>query len=151
MIDQLRKRHLGMWGILAVIIPVGFYLAIQAIPMENPINEQVINKTELVKLPDLIATHEWGGSKFELRGLGDSLRQLIVLPTIEPTYPSAVIYASANPPKQDDHPRLIGSLEGKGKHQMTQLPKEWGHMNTLRIVVQDVLKNNVITEFDLSK
>ena len=118
MIKPLRKRHLQIWVVLALLLPVGIISAWLAIP--RPATDQLRQPAPVAALPVVLKTGESGGYTVRLRSNpGDSSLQLEWINGTALTAPSAIIYEShgdgAGPDPTTDAD-IIGRIEGRGTY-----------------------------------
>ena len=119
MIRPLRKRHLQIWRVLAVLIPASIVSAILVRPKN--IQSNLLQPTSTQGLPVLIKTIERENYVVRLRGRDQSATQLEWVNKNTLTFPTAVIYKThgAFSPQHDD---LIGRIEARGTYYFALKP-----------------------------
>lgn len=143
MIVSLRKRHLLIWGILTVILPLGFILAIANLPSE--VASSNFSDNTAAALPELISSRDLGGLSVALRQGADNQKQIeleIKRPIARPALYLAVNDRAMNDP---DEGTTIGRLGNKGLQRflLDQTAASWPK---LYLLIYDGIKNEVIHE-----
>lgn len=121
MIRPLRKRHLQIWSVLAVLIPVSIVSAVIARP--KPIDSVLLQPAGAAPLPVVIKTVEKENYVVRLRGSSQIPGQLEWINKNTLTFPTAVIYRAhgAFSPEHDD---LIGRIEARGTYRFALKPEQ---------------------------
>lgn len=109
MIYKLRKRHFYTWILLAIILPLGFFLALTAIPKEQ------FNNTFLYSRPadartTSPANNEWVTVSQLLTGQHIMLEVTINQPL---TVPSSLLFIASSESAPIKEARLLGKLDSK--------------------------------------
>lgn len=118
MIRPLRKRHLQIWTLLALLLPSGSIAAYMMVP-HKVIDKQVfvINQTPL---PVIRSSIDLTNYKINLREDEKGNQQLEWIMKVPLTAPSAFIYYQTNNHWKDIREnQLIGTLGSKGIYRFT--------------------------------
>lgn len=115
MIKNLRKRHLQVWVLLALLLPAGIIASWLAIPNQQPV--KIIKTAEIQLLPLIVHTAGTDNFQVNIRSSNDrSVWQLEWINKTVLTAPSAVIYKinarAFNPATAE----LVGRIETKGRY-----------------------------------
>jgi len=153
MIKPLRKRHLQIWSVLAVLIPVGIVSAIVARP--KPVTNTLLQPAATEALPVVIKTIEKENYIIRLRGNNQIPTQMEWINKNVLTYPTATIYkASLNPSQggtlesfNPEKAELIGRIEARGTYHFA-LKRD--STNNYYLVLYDFIHQQVIDSFDLT-
>jgi hypothetical protein len=119
MIKTLRKRHLQVWIIMAVLMPLGIIGAIIVIP--GAARDKLFQPAISTALPLVLKTINRQDYTVNLRGNADSSAlQLEWINKRILTYPSALIYqvssSETDIEKDADNALVIGRIESKGTY-----------------------------------
>lgn len=110
MIKPLRKKHLQVWILLAVLIPAGLISAYMAIP--KAVFNKILQVDRSEELPVLVNKVERKNYSVYLRSSADKMSyQLQWINTQESTQPSSLIYKETNGEKE-----LIGRIGSTGTY-----------------------------------
>ena len=112
MIKPLRKKHLQVWILMAVLLPAGIVIAWLSVP-EQPV-QTLLQPTETMPLPVVLKRSDKqnytvairsnaSGSQMQLEWINKSVLQ----------YPTATIYAGTEI-KNTSMAKLIGRIESRG-------------------------------------
>jgi len=116
MIKQLRKRHLQIWALWAVLIPVGIVVAWMAVPKK--VTQELLQEPQTSKGVLVIAKGDLNDYSFRI--LSDSLPEsstmyLEFTQKKELKTPSLLIYQVVTPDEKDlDKQLLLGRIGSKG-------------------------------------
>ena len=114
MIKPLRKRHLQIWLMLAILLPAGIVFGWLVIPGYQPV--KLLHPPQAELLPVLVKSADKKNYWVNLRSNDDrSQWQLEWVNKYELTVPSAVIYRKT----ENDSSRgneLIGRIEARGRY-----------------------------------
>src|SRR6188474_2422400 len=116
MIKQLRKRHLQIWALWAVLIPVGIVVAWMAVPKK--VTQELLQEPQTSKGVLVIAKGDLNDYSFRI--LSDSLREssnmyMEFTQKKELKTPSVLIYQVVTPDEKDlDKQLLLGRIGSKG-------------------------------------
>ena len=111
MIKRLRKRHLQIWRLWALLLPLGILSAVVAkrtIPASMP---QIQDRS---LLPFVIKEKAWTGSTIQLRGRDQSVQQLVWINKQMLAIPSATIYLCGADTISVSSSKYIGRIESRG-------------------------------------
>ena len=114
MIRPLRKRHLQVWSVLAVLIPVGIVSTLVVRP--KPIKDALLQPSSTEALPVAIKTVEKENYTITLRGNDQIATQLEWINKSVLALPTAVIYQSAPKTFSPEQAELIGRIEARGNY-----------------------------------
>jgi len=113
MIRPLRKRHLQIWSVLAVLIPVSIVCAVIARP--KPGDSVLLQPADAASLPVIIKTVEKENFVVRLRGNNEIPGQLEWINKNTLTFPTALIYKTYGA-FSPEHADLIGRIEARGTY-----------------------------------
>src|SRR5688572_2234136 len=129
MIKPLRKIHLQVWGLLAVLIPVGIIIAWMAVP--ERVTQELLQQKTLRTINDTIAAVDRQKYKIHIlftgaikRGTlqtelypGESNLYVEFINKSEVTTPSLSLYQVIDSTNNDiDKQAILGRIEGRGSH-----------------------------------
>ena|SRR5436190_22546978 len=151
MIKSLRKRHLQIWSVLAVLIPVGIVSAIIVRP--KPVVNAVLQPVLTEALPVVIKTIEKENYTVSLRGNDQTPTQLEWINKNVLTFPTATIYkASLNPSQggisesfRPETSELIGRIEARGVYRFALKPDT---TNKYQFILYDFIHQQKIDSVD---
>lgn len=110
MTPALRRAHRYVWYTLAVLLPLAWLAAIQAIP--DDVRQEPVRAPLPEQLPVLQATKESGNFLINLRAdSGGTRRQIEILIKSPQTNPSTLLYWSG---AGEDTTELLGALQTRG-------------------------------------
>ena len=143
MIKPLRKRHLQVWSLLAVLIPAGIISGYFVIPKEA--TNKLIQENKMTGLPVVINKAEGKNYTVYLRRSDDKKNyQLQWINTTASTQPSSLIYkASSNLPINREALKpgeLIGRVEGKGSFYFQLKPDS---TNSYHFILYDIIHQQI--------
>jgi hypothetical protein len=142
MIKPLRKRHLQIWSVLAVLIPVGIVSAIIVRP--KPVTNTLLQPTIAEALPIVIKTVEKENYTVSLRGNDQTPVQLEWINKSVLTFPTAVIYKT-NGTFSPGHSDLIGRIEARGTYHFALKPDS---TNNYRFILYDFIHQQKIDSIE---
>jgi hypothetical protein len=112
MMKPLRKRHLFIWRLLALLLPAGIIIAWLSIPKQ--LLQTLLQPGTTAPLPIIIKTAQKENYTVSIRGNADgSQLQLEWINKAVLQYPTATIYAG-NENKNFKEAKLIGRIEARG-------------------------------------
>lgn len=135
MTPKLRQTHRVMWGLLAILLPIGFISTLR-LDREPPIQQQTIELPVPDALPFVVRTVENPGVQATLRRSNQSADPQLELVVRQPFEASSVVVSVVTP----THELAIGSVDVAGTYRFT-LPDSTLHP-TIRLV--DDLKHGVL-------
>lgn len=110
MMKHLRKRHLQIWTLLAVLIPAVIISGYLAVPEQ--VYYQLLQEDKTAALPVVINKLEGKNYSVYLRSSADKKNyQLQWINTKASTQPSSLIYKESNGEKE-----LVGRIESQGSY-----------------------------------
>ena len=135
MIKPLRKRHLQVWTLLAVLIPAGIISAYFVIPKE--VTNKLMQKDKTTALPVVINKTEGKNYAVYLRSSDDKKNyQLQWINTKASTQPSSLIYKLSNGEKE-----LIGRIESTGNY---YFPLKADSANNYNFILYDIIHQQTV-------
>jgi hypothetical protein len=115
MIKPLRKRHLQVWSVWAVLLPLGIIGGIAA-RKKNP-TENSLQTSKTNEQPVLLIEKKFGAFTVQLRANKQgSTRQLVWINNKPLEEPTAAIYQSVSDTSSVTSSKYIGRIEGTGKY-----------------------------------
>jgi hypothetical protein len=142
MIKPLRKRHLQIWTLWALLLPIGILsatIARRSIPA-NQLIEVQNGKT----LPVVIAERKWQGDIIQLRGNSRaSIKQLVWVNKLPLQVASATVYVTDSDTGSVQKAKYVGRIESRGNYVFDLLPAN-EHRNELRFIVYDFIHQQII-------
>jgi len=159
MIRSLRKRHLQIWILWAVLLPVGIIAAYMSVPKK--VTQELLQELPTNKGVIVVEKGELPGFSFRL--LSDSLQQssnlyLEFRQKKDLTTPSLLIYQIITPGEKElDKQLLLGRVDSKGSH-LFSLDKRFTDWNTrkwygykAKFLLYDFIRKNVIDSILVNK
>ncbi|MBD0368337.1 MAG: hypothetical protein ICV53_19810 [Flavisolibacter sp.] len=146
MIRPLRKRHLQIWSLCALLLPLVIVAAVisrkpEAIVKSAPAQ----NEWE----PVIIKEQMWRGNIIQLRGKDQSSITQLVWKNKEPlNVPSATLYFSASNTKNINAAQYIGRIEGRGDYAFAFEPKG---APSFFIILYDFIHQQVIDRIEIKQ
>ena len=135
MIKPLRKRHLQIWMLLAILIPAGIISAYMAVPKEAL--DKLLQQDKTAALPVEIKKIEQKNYNAYLRSSADKKQYQLQMNIInESTTPSSLIYQVNNREKE-----LIGRIATKGSYYFSLKADS---SNTYKFVLYDIIHQQTI-------
>ncbi len=135
MIKQLRRKHLLIWSIWAILIPLGIISAWMAISVKA--TDNLLQPGKGMALPALIHTIEKKSFTASLKSNEDrSAYQLEWINKEISVVPSSLIY-KVNQPENE----LVGRVEAKGIYYFS-LAKD--STDEYRFILYDIIKKQII-------
>ena len=145
MIKPLRKRHLQVWTVWAILLPVGIISAWLVVP--EPVTEKLIQPINTIKpLPVIYKTAEKENYTVNLRHATDTSQwQLEWVNKEVLTWPSATIYQTIKGETGMDNARLIGRIEARGTYYFS-LDSTFQPVNlsTYQLILYDFIHQQLI-------
>lgn len=139
MIRSLRKRHLNMWLIIAVLLPLGFIAAVFATPQS--LAKGALDVPEKGKLLKQM-TMDWG--PVELRGLPDSSQMIQFKVTTAIKTAAVAVYLGKKPIDHPTNGQFLKKLDSRGLYE-AKLDKAWFGM-TPHLLFYDPIKQEVVAK-----
>jgi hypothetical protein len=140
MIKSLRKKHLQIWTLWSVLIPVGIISAVLVRP-EFP-KDKLLQPATTLALPIVVKSVDKGNYTINIRSNGDgSLLQLEWINKKTLTYPTATIYEDTANASNISRAELIGRIEARGTYNF-DLEKSAG--NNYHFIVYDFIHQQII-------
>jgi hypothetical protein len=151
MMKPLRKRHLQIWIISALLLPAGIIFVWLAIPNQQPV--QLLQTPGVALLPVINQARNFNNYTVTLRTNYDRTRwQLEWKNTTPLKVPSAVIYrvqgqapgeTTAPPPFKPANAELIGRIETRGNY-IFPLTHDTLIQSPLHLILYDFIHEKVI-------
>jgi hypothetical protein len=149
MIKSLRKRHLQIWTLWAVLLPIGIITAWLAVPKR--VIDKLLQPGTSTALPVLLKSIDKKNYTVNLKSNENySQYQLEWLNKETLTVPSFLIYkASPNPSKGGalEESELIGRIEAKGTY---NFPLKGGSKDYYSFVLYDIIRKQIIDSLKFS-
>jgi hypothetical protein len=143
MIKPLRKRHLQIWMVIAVLLPVGMICAWLVVP--KPVKDHLWQPSSTVALPVLLKSKTGGNYRVSLRTNNErSALQLEWENLSAIISPSAIIY-ELSPTDNDQHIEdadLIGRIDSRGVYHFAL--KNGVKDSPVRFVLYDIIHHQII-------
>jgi len=131
----LRKRHLQVWTLLAVLIPAGIISGYIVVP--NQATDKLLQEDSSAALPVVINKIERNEYSVYLRNSADKTNwQLQWVNTKASTVPSSLIYKTGNAGKE-----LIGRIEGQGSF---YFPLKADSTDSYHFILYDIIHQQTI-------
>lgn len=115
MTQGLRKRHLYFWVVLLILLPVGWFLSVKAIP-PTPAGSQLVQAEIAAPLSEVIFSKDYKNSNISVRLLTDTSNQVQIelnLREVSQTA-AAVLYISDQVILANSEAQLIGQIGTQG-------------------------------------
>jgi hypothetical protein len=150
MIKPLRKRHLQIWTVLAVLLPIGIIFSWLVIP--NTVAVKAMNQTSPELLPVIKYTRDNNQYCINIRTNKENTAwQLEWKNKLALTVPSAVIYRASPSPSKGGVSRsfipgnsqLIGRIEARGNY-FFALPADSASNDNLHLILYDFIHQQII-------
>lgn len=164
MTPQLRKRHLQIWVILALALPIGFFSAFLVVPPPAGFGDGIPNP-QPVALTDLDRTADFPELTLSLRSEKRSILQEGLeheLPQMEDTdfqleinlkqafrAPSVLVYLSLEPDSESVEGKLlVGRLSSAGTYRfnLDQIPAP---PDTVYLILYDDIHRQILHQYSL--
>lgn len=142
MIKPLRKRHLQVWSILLVLIPLGIISAMVVRPKSA--KNVLLQPTSSEALPIVIKTIEKENYTVSLRGNDQTATQLEWINKSVLTFPTAVIY-KARESFSPERSELIGRIEARGNYHFALKPDS---TNNYHFILYDFIHQQKIDSIE---
>lgn len=144
MIKNLRKRHLQIWLLWAIIFPIAIFFAWKSIP-QFP-TQILIQNTSSRPLPLVI--QEWDRKNYQVQLQTDQLKTIYQLEWRNKTvllHPTATVYFTRQNPFLADQSMYIGRIEARGLYHfpVNSTYKQWIGA-TGKIVLYDFIHQQII-------
>ena len=150
MIKPLRKRHLQIWTVLAVLLPTGIVLSWFVIP--NPVPVKLLNPVTTELLP--VIKYKRGNNQYCINirtNKENSQWQLEWKNRLSLAVPSAVIYRTSPSPFKGvvsrsftpGNSQLIGRIEARGNYVFPLTPDSTSH-DQLHLILYDFINQQII-------
>ncbi len=135
MIKSLRKRHLQIWALWAVLMPAGIIAAWLAVPGKAA--DKLLQPDEGTTLPVTIQSVEKESYTVTLRSNEEKTQyQLEWINRKASTVPSSLIYKVCQPENE-----LVGRVDAKGTY---YFPLGIDSGNMYRFILYDIIKKRTI-------
>lgn len=149
MTKSLRKRHLQIWTLLALVLPVGIVLSWLVIP--NPVPVKLLNPSTVDLLPMIKYKKDTEQYCINIRANKENTAwQLEWKNKLALMVPSAVIYRNSPNPTGGalrsfsiDRSELVGRIETKGNY-VFPLKKDSLIANGLHFILYDFIHQQII-------
>jgi ABC-type phosphate/phosphonate transport system permease subunit len=140
MTKALRKKHLQIWTVFAVLLPVGIISAYMAVPEKT--TGRLLQTSSAQALPVVIKTVDKTNYTASLRtNSGSSQLQLEWRNKVASVYPSSLIYQLAANSNDIKDAGIVGRVEAGGDYYFA-LKKDTG--NNYKFVLYDIIHQQKI-------
>ena len=143
MIKALRKRHLQIWVLWAVLIPAGIIAAWMAVP--EKVTDQLLQPEPGKALPVLVKSISKENFSVNLRSNQDhSQIQLEWINRKVSVLPSSLLYKTSPSPSEEgalENSELIGRIEAIGVY---YFPLQVDSTNNYNFILYDIIKKQII-------
>jgi hypothetical protein len=152
MVKNLRKKHLQVWTLWAILLPLLIIASVSVIPRWP--NGKLLQPKAVAALPTIVATMDHEDYTINLRKSDDTTMQLEWINKKVLTFPTATIYV-LNPPYAGksksgstnplEGAELIGRIESRGTyrfafHHLMEPPEK----NSLHLILYDFIHEKII-------
>jgi len=142
MIRPLRKRHLQIWMVLAVLLPAGIILSWLVIP--NPVPAKLLSPMATELLP--VIKHKRDNDQYCINirtNIDNTAWQLEWKNKMPLTVPSAVIYKTTGTSAEIKNGQLVGRIEARGNY-VFSLPADPAIADRLHLTLYDFIHQQII-------
>jgi len=141
MIKPLRKRHLQIWVMLTVLLPVGIISGWLVVP--KPVRDRLLQPASTQALPLLLKNIDKTNYSAILRSNADtSVLQLEWINKKQLIVPSALIYQVSDGQKDIQHANIVGRIDAQGVYHFP-LKKDSTSKN-MQFVLYDIIHHKII-------
>ena len=143
MMKSLRKRHLQIWVLLAVLLPVGIFVAWISIPEQA--KDKLLQPAPVKDLPVTLKTfYSRGPYEVILQTNNDTTEfQLAWYNKQSLTYPTATIYKMPLYDTDIIHGKLIGRIEARGNYYF-KVDSTFNDDSTYQLIIFDFIHKQII-------
>ena len=144
---QLRKRHLLIWRMLAILLPAGIIIAWIAVP--NAALQPLLQPEHTSPLPLILSKAINRQYAVSIRASEDtSLLQLEWINGEILQYPTATIYAEDSTAGSINEMKLVGRIEARGNWYFP-LDSTFRHARSTRLLLYDFIHRQIIDTINL--
>jgi hypothetical protein len=137
MIRPLRKRHLQIWMLWALLLPLGIVSAVMA---RRSIHASTIEIQNGSLLAVVIKEKIWNGNTLQLRGSNQSnVQQLVWMNKQILSIASATIYLAESDSNSVPSSKYIGRIESRGNY-VFELPVK----NQYHFIIYDFIHQQIV-------
>ena len=141
MIKLLRKRHLQIWLLLAVLLPVGIVVAWLSIP--KPVKERLLQPVSSEALPVILKKLAQSDPAVSIRSNTDTTSlQLEWISGTTLLYPTALIYQVKDSNSNFETGNIIGRVDVRGAYHFP-LRKD-SSVKNFYFIVYDIIHHQVV-------
>ena len=149
MIRSLRKRHLSIWVVLGILLPIGFVMAFLAISEFEPVDQQLQFSLEEA-FPKVVGTGETDYIAVQIRQDPRTLLKQIEIEVKQPlAAASALVYLTKSADQKIENGQLLSKLGAKGNYRI-ELDSTLSAQNTYQLLFYDQIKAAIIDKIQLS-
>ena len=149
MIRSLRKRHLSIWILLGLLLPIGFVMAFLAVPKLDPVEQKLQFGLEEA-YPNVIGSGETDLLAVQVReNPMTGLRQIEIEVKQPLEAASALVYLTKSPAEEIVDGQLLSQLGAKGKYRI-ELDSMLSAQKTYHLLFHDQIKASTIDKIQLS-
>lgn len=142
MVKSLRKRHLQIWSMLMVLLPVSIVLARLATPKQGL--NKLLQPGTITAYPVIIKTINRQNYTINIRRWGDTAYQLEWINKVVLTWPTATIYKTAKGNIDIKMGSLIGRIEARGTYRFNLPFNQPINQATDQLVLYDFIHQQII-------
>ena len=143
MIKPLRKKHLQIWSMLLVLLPVSIISAVLARP--KPATDKLLQPAEVAAYPIILKTAEKANYTIRLRKSDNAGLQLEWINKKTLTIPTATIYKRAAGSNKIKDGYLIGRIEARGSYRFTvDSSFQTGNTASYQLLLYDFIHQQII-------
>jgi hypothetical protein len=146
MIKALRKRHVQIWSILLLVIPVGTissWLSVRKVK-----TDQLLQPVVRQAFPHIISSIERDDYTIRLRSNSSSVQQIEWINKTVLAVPTAVIYKVGDGNVNLDSCELVGRVDAKGKY---YFPVKQVSSEKLKFILYDFLHKQIIDTINFQR
>ncbi len=146
MIRTLRKRHLQIWSLWALLLPLGIVAAVVSRKPEAIVKSAPVpNERE----PVLIKEQMWNSNIIQLRGRDNSaISKLVWINKAPLNVPSATLYFSVANTDNITTAQYIGRIEGRGDYAFALDTRE---ARSFYIILYDFIHQKIIDRIEIKQ
>ena len=149
MILPLRKRHLYIWIVLGILLPVGYFTAYMSMPGYPAESKEELNFGIVAALPNVVATQTTNSLEVNLRdGNASSQKQLENKVNRPVKNPAATIYLGQQQIERPEQGVLLG-LVGPVGTQRINLDSTLSSYSSYHLLIYDPIQKEIIEQISL--
>ncbi len=142
MVKSLRKRHLQIWSMLMVLLPVSIVLARLATPKQAL--DKLLQPNAIEPYPVIVKTINQQNYTINIRKSNDTAYQLEWINKTVLTWPTATIYKIAKGSTGIKNGSLIGRIEARGTYRFNLPANQPINQSTDQLILYDFIHQQII-------